>query len=91
MAKLIYTDFSCYASIKELFKGKQVSLFCDENDSDKLRVIEANHVFVTSDEAYMRAYDYSAKENSGIALFLDRPLSCKRTLIQALGRVGRYA
>ena len=56
-----------------------------------LRSIEANHVFLISDEAKMRGYDYRAKEESGIALFLDKPLSCKRTLIQALGRVGRYA
>ena len=47
-------------------------------------------VLVTSDESHMRAYDYRAVDGLGIALFIDKPLSCKRTLIQALGRVGRY-
>ena len=39
----------------------------------------------------MRAHDYRATDgSSGIALFIDKPLSCKRTFLQALGRVGRY-
>ena len=39
----------------------------------------------------MRAHDYRATDdNTGIALFIDKPLSCKRTFLQALGRVGRY-
>jgi hypothetical protein len=91
MARLIYTSIDNYAEIRDLFKGKQVTLVPDENASDKLREMESNHVFYTSVENYMRAYDYRSKEDSGIALFLDTPLSCKRTLIQALGRVGRYA
>ena len=91
MARLIYTDWSNYATIKELFKGKGLELLYDENNSDKLRNMEPNQVFITSDEAHMRAYDYRSKLDSGIALYIDSPLSCKRTLIQALGRVGRYA
>ena len=43
----------------------------DVEDSNMLRSIEANHVFIISDEAKMRGYDYRAKEESGIALFLD--------------------
>ena len=91
MARLIYTDFSNYGVIKELFKGKEVTFVYDENDSDKLRDMKVNEVFITSEEAHMRAYDYRSKLDSGIALYIDSPLSCKRTLIQALGRVGRYA
>lgn len=91
MARLIYTDFCNYGAIKELFKGKGVTFVPDENDSEKLRGMKANEVFLTSDEAHMRAYDYRSKLDSGIALYIDSPLSCKRTLIQALGRVGRYA
>ena len=50
-----------------------------------------NDVFVTSDEGLMRAHDYRAiNGNSGIALFIDKALSCNRTFKQALGRVGRY-
>ena len=91
MARLIFTKFQNYPAIRELFKGKEVTIEPDENDTKKLRSMDPNQVFVTSDEAHMRAYDYRSIMDSGIALFIDSPLSCKRTLIQALGRVGRYA
>ena len=91
MARLIYTDFENFFYIKSFFQDEGVIFHYDVDDSNLLRNIEANHVFLISDEAKMRGYDYCAKEESGIALFLDKSLSCKRTLIQALGRVGRYA
>ena len=54
--------------------------------------MKTNDVFVTSDEAYMRGHDYKMDDSNkeGIALFLQKPFSCKRTFLQALGRVGRY-
>lgn len=61
MARLIYTNWDNYSDIRELFRGKQVTLIPDENDSDKLRRMEPNHVFYTNEEAHMRAYDYRSK------------------------------
>ena len=95
MARLIYTDFDSYAAVRNLFsgRGEPVVLEWDEGDSRRLAAgLAPGHVLVTSDESLMRACDYRAvRDDVGIALFLDRPLSCRRTLLQALGRVGRYA
>ena len=63
----------------------------DITDPDQLRDMKPFDVFVTSDESFMRAHDFRATDgNKGIALFIDKPLSCRRIFLQALGRVGRY-
>ena len=95
MAKLVYTDFSSYAEVRDLLNHSSVKIrhkiIHDEFDSKILSAMAPDQVLVTSDESLMRAYDYRAVCDAGIALYLDRPLSCRRTLLQALGRVGRYA
>ena len=89
MAKLIFTSTSGYNRVTKLFGKANVKM--DITDSSQLRNMKPIDIFVTSDESFMRAHDYRATDgNSGIALFIDKPLSCRRTFLQALGRVGRY-
>ena len=89
MAKLIYTNEESYATVKADLGEENVKE--DITDPTSLKSMKAGDAFITSKEGNMRAHDYRALDcNSGIALFIEKPLSCRRILVQAFGRVGRY-
>ena len=90
-AKLIYVDVESQAGLIAEILNLELCYEVNATDTAKLRQMEAGCVFVVTDSALMRGFDYRAADHrQGISLLVAKPLSCTRTLLQAYGRVGRY-
>ena len=92
MARLVFTEETNLESFKsqaETALGGSIEI--KKNFSDNLheiRDMKANSLWLVSDPALMRGFDYSCK--SGIALLIAAPLPSRRDYRQALGRCQRY-
>ena len=84
-AKLIYGDFNAG---DVLLKDYRVRV--DVEETVAIRTLIKEDVLIVTDPKLMRGLDYRSAEPEGMALLLTKQFPSKRTLKQALGRVGRF-
>ena len=88
--KVAYVKAESIEAYKATAEMAGLKAYVDVGDIEQLRHIKENQVYFTTEQKFMRGYDYrSDNEATGLALYMENQVVTARDWAQALGRVGR--
>ena len=89
MGLLVYCSEEDIEKYKALAEKEELEVHVNLNEIEKIRSLGSNDCILQSKEELMRGVDYNCKPN-GLKLLIATDFSSDRSLMQGLGRVGRY-